>query len=162
MAKGYGGPSWSFGALFSSAPENGAEREQGGQEEEPEGAREEGRDRLPEELQGERDRALPLHPDGPEGQVNPAVKPLVDRRGAAPSRGRFFNSGNGPALQPIDIGHPDCLALIEPRTAFWSLVGRDRLGEVLLEGELLRAYWKKAGALAEEKDLLRVGLTPSP
>ena len=30
--------------------------------------------------------------------------------GAAPSRGRFVNSGNGPTLQPIDIGHDDYLA----------------------------------------------------
>jgi uncharacterized protein len=93
--------------------------------------------------------------------VSPAGRAGLERRGAAPSRGRFINSGNGPTLQPVDIGHPDYLALIDPRTAFWSLVRRERLGEVLTEGELLRAYRRKAAAFAEEMELLRFGLKPS-
>jgi len=85
----------------------------------------------------------------------------VERRAAAPSRGRFVNTGNGPTLQPIDIGHPEYLALIDPRTAFWSLVARDELAEVMSEGELLRAYRKKAAAFAQEMEVLRFGLKPS-
>ncbi len=85
----------------------------------------------------------------------------IEKREAAPSRGRFINSGNGPTLQPIDIGHPDYLALVDPRTAFWSLVGRGGLAEAMSEGEPLQAYRKKAAAFAREMDVLRFGLKPS-
>jgi len=85
----------------------------------------------------------------------------TENRGAAPSRGRFINTGNGPTLQPIEIGHPDHLALIDPETAFWALVPRDQLADVMAEGELLRAYRKKSAAFAREMDGLRFGLKPS-
>jgi uncharacterized protein len=81
--------------------------------------------------------------------------------GAAPSRGRFVGTGNGPAFQPIDIGHPDYVALIEPDTAFWSLVRREKLAEMALGGELVQAYRKKAASFAREIDTLRFGLKPS-
>lgn len=82
--------------------------------------------------------------------------------GTAPSRGRFVNSGNGPSLQPIDIGHPTYLALIDPDTAFWSLVKRDKLADTLVNGSpLLSAYRKKSKKFAEEMDMLRFGLKPS-
>jgi len=37
---------------------------------------------------------------------------------AAPSRGRYVGTGNGPALQAVDIGHAHYVAVIEPDTAF--------------------------------------------
>ena len=80
---------------------------------------------------------------------------------AAPSRGRYVGTGNGPAFQPIDIGHADYVALIEPDTAFWALVERDKLADVALGGDLLRAYRKKADQFAKEMDILRFGLKPS-
>jgi uncharacterized protein len=80
---------------------------------------------------------------------------------AAPSRGRYVGTGNGPALQAIDIGHPSYAALIEPDTAFWALVRRDKLAEVALGGDLVRVYRKKAARFAEEMRTLRFGLTPS-
>jgi uncharacterized protein len=80
---------------------------------------------------------------------------------AAPSRGRFVNTGNGPTFQVVDLDHPDYVAVIEPDTAFWSLVQRDRLADVLAGGELARAYKKKAPAFAAEMQTLRFGLTPS-
>jgi uncharacterized protein len=86
-------------------------------------------------------------------------RPAVDA--AAPSRGRHVGTGNGPAFQPIDIGHPDYVAVIEPHTAFWALVDRDKLADVALGGDLLKAYQKKAGQFAREMDVLRFGLTPS-
>ncbi len=43
-------------------------------------------------------------------------------------RGRYLNTGNGPTLQVMDIGHPDYFALIDPDTAWWSLVLKERLG----------------------------------
>ena len=86
-------------------------------------------------------------------------QPVVD--GAAPSRGRYVGTGNGPAFQPIDIGHPDYVAVIEPDTAFWALVDRDKLADVALGGDLVKAYQKKAGQFAKEMNTLRFGLKPS-
>ncbi len=80
---------------------------------------------------------------------------------AAPPRGRYVNTGNGPTLQPIDIGHPEYMALIEPDTAFWSLVRRGNLGGVLADGRLTKAYLKKAPAFAGEMKTLRFALKPS-
>jgi len=81
---------------------------------------------------------------------------------AAPSRGRFVNSGNGPTLQPIDIGHPKYVAIVDPDTAFWSLVKRGKLADALdNSGQLSTAYRKKAKKFAAEMQTLRFGLKPS-
>jgi uncharacterized protein len=53
------------------------------------------------------------------------------------------------------------LGLIEPDTAFWSLVKRDRLASALTDGKLLKAYKSKAAAFAKEMRMLRFGLKPS-
>ena len=82
----------------------------------------------------------------------------------APSRGQFANSGNGPTLVPIDIGHARKMALIDPDTAFWALVDRDRVGDVLTGGDddsLLATYSRQQAKFAAEMDTLRFGLTPS-
>lgn len=81
--------------------------------------------------------------------------------GAAPSRGRFANTGNGPQLRPIDIGHPEYCALIGPDTAFWSLVRREKLADVLAGGRLLEDYREKADQFRREMETLRFGLQPS-
>lgn len=80
---------------------------------------------------------------------------------ATPSRGRFLNTGNGPTFQVLDIEHPKYAALIEPDSAFWSLVPRKKLSETLLGGDLLTAYARKAGRFRREMTDLRFGLTPS-
>ena len=80
---------------------------------------------------------------------------------AAPSRGRFVNTGNGPTFQTIDIGHPEYVAVIEPNTAFWSLVRRGSHTDCLPEGALLKSYTKKSKQFAAEMDSLRFGLKPS-
>lgn len=80
---------------------------------------------------------------------------------AAPSAGRFANSGNGPTLQPVDIGHRHYTALVDPDTAFWSLVRKDRMAETLTDSKFLAAYRKEAPAFAAEMHALRFGLTPS-
>ncbi|MGA2031522.1 MAG: peptide-modifying radical SAM enzyme CbpB [Thermoguttaceae bacterium] len=80
--------------------------------------------------------------------------------GAAPSPGRFVGTGNGPAFAAIDIGHPLYVAVIEPSTAFWALVRREKLAEMML-GDLAAAYRKKAARFAREIDTLRFGLQPS-
>ena len=81
--------------------------------------------------------------------------------GAAPSRGRFVNTGNGPTFQAIDIGHRDYMAVIEPDTAFWSLVTREGIADVFCEGDLSAAYAQKSKRFVREMDRLRFGLTPS-
>lgn len=80
---------------------------------------------------------------------------------AAPSRGRYINSGNGPSLCPMDIGHPDYIALVDPDTAFWSLVPKERIADALSDAAFIAAYRKKAAEFAEEMRTLRFGLKPS-
>jgi len=78
----------------------------------------------------------------------------------APSRGRFVNTGNGPTFQVIDIDHKDYAAVIDPDTAFWSLVRREELAD-FLAGDLPAAYAKKKERFAREMEQLRFGLKPS-
>ena len=80
---------------------------------------------------------------------------------AAPSRGRYANTGNGPMLQPVDIGHDTYVGLVSPDTAFWSLVKKDKLGGVMADSELLSQYRKKSAAFAKEMEVLRFGLKPT-
>ena len=79
----------------------------------------------------------------------------------APSRGSYVGTGNGPALQPIEIGHPEYVAVIDPDTAFWALVRREKLADVALGGDLVAAYSSKSAQFAEEMWTLRFGLKPS-
>ena len=79
----------------------------------------------------------------------------------APSRGRHANSGNGPSLQPIDIGHADYIGLVDPDTAFWALIRRDRLSDALAQPEFISACRRKANEFAKEMEVLRFGLKPS-
>lgn len=82
--------------------------------------------------------------------------------GPAPaSLGRYANSGGGPALLPLDIGHADYLALTDPATAFWALVKKERLAETLAGGPLLDAYRAQAAEFARELHGLRFELKPS-
>ena len=80
---------------------------------------------------------------------------------AAPSRGRHINTGNGPTFQPMDIGHEKYLAVVEPDTAFWSLVEKSELGNWMTDETIQKAYRKKAVQFATEMDALRFGLQPS-
>jgi len=77
---------------------------------------------------------------------------------AASSRGLRFNSGNGPGLVPVDIAHPKYMGLVDPGTAFWSLVEKGSLAEVLEDGEFLARYREKASAFHAEMQELRFGL----
>jgi len=79
----------------------------------------------------------------------------------AASRGTHFNTGLGPTLQPIDIGHDDYLGVIDPDTAFWALIRKDRLADAFAEGPFLKNYRRKANAFAKEMNTLRFGLKPS-
>jgi len=77
------------------------------------------------------------------------------------SRGRHFNSGKGPMLQPVNIEHERYIGLVDPDTAFWSLIEKSRLGEALCDSEFLTEYRAKRDAFVKEMDTLRFGLTTS-
>lgn len=82
--------------------------------------------------------------------------------GLASSRGLHFNTGNGPALLPIDIGHAEYMGLIDPDAAFWSLVKKDRLADALASGgSFMKQYLRRREDLLAEIDALRFGLVPS-
>lgn len=68
---------------------------------------------------------------------------------------------NNPALQPVEIGHPEYICLIEPDTAFWALVKRKNVQDILADGNLMRSYLKEADSFKEEMDLLRFSKRPS-
>jgi uncharacterized protein len=80
---------------------------------------------------------------------------------AAPVEGRFINTGHGPAFGPVDIGHPEYLAVVEPDSAFWALVKKEKLGHALTDSAFLDAYRAKAGRFQAEMATLRFGLKPS-
>jgi len=74
---------------------------------------------------------------------------------------KYFNTGDGYQVQPIDIGHKDYIGLISPDTAFWALVKKDQLGRAMNESSLLRKYCKKEKTFYDEINDLRFGLKPS-
>lgn len=75
--------------------------------------------------------------------------------------GLYANSGTGPTLVPLDIGHQDYVAVTDPKTAFWALVRKDRLAASLSDEALLDAYRLKADTFTRELHELRFGLKPS-
>ena len=83
------------------------------------------------------------------------------KRVAPASPGRHANTGYGPTLQPLDIGHRKYMGLVDPDSGFWALVAREKLAGALSDGPLLRAYRRKAAAFADEMRTLRFGLKPS-
>ncbi len=74
------------------------------------------------------------------------------------SRGRMLNTGSGPSFMPVDIKHPDYVCLLEPNTAFWSLVKKDALAQTLQDETFIAAYMAKAKVFADEMANLRFGL----
>lgn len=70
-------------------------------------------------------------------------------------------AGGSPSpLQPFEIDHPTHIAVVEPDTAFWGLVRRDKL-TAALEGELLDTFRARREAFGREMDMLRFHLKPS-
>jgi len=79
----------------------------------------------------------------------------------ASSRGLQINTGNGPMIQPIDIGHEDYFGLVNPDTAFWTIVKKEKLAEVFTSDAFLQQYYEKQETFIEEMQALRFGLKPS-
>jgi uncharacterized protein len=77
------------------------------------------------------------------------------------NRGRYINTGYGASFQPVDIGHPDYTAVVNPDNAFWTLVRHEELSSLLCDEAFLSAYRKKADEFNKEMTTLRFGLKPS-
>ena len=76
--------------------------------------------------------------------------------------GDSANTGYGPTLQTVDIGHPDYLAVVEPDSAFWTLVRNDELGRFLRgKSPEMKRFLKKRKAFLDEMETIRFKLTPS-
>ena len=73
----------------------------------------------------------------------------------------FANTGSGPSLVPIDIGHALYTAVVEPDMAFWALVRKDRLADVLADPAFVQQVHDRSADFASEMDGLRFGLVPS-
>ncbi len=71
------------------------------------------------------------------------------------------NTGTGSTLLPVDIGHEDYVAVIDPDTAFWALVRKENLSDVFCGEEFLKQYGEKQRLLFDEIKTLRFGLKPS-
>ncbi len=69
------------------------------------------------------------------------------------------NTGFGPRLSVMDIGHEDRLAVIDPESALWHIVPKDDLPRAL-SGSLAQEESKRKEHLREMKQL-RFGLSPS-
>ncbi len=80
---------------------------------------------------------------------------------AASSRGVHFNTGNGPTIQIVDIGHPEYVGLLDPDSAFWSLVKKAKIGDALSGSALYEQFLEKRTSFMQEMELLRFGLKPS-
>ncbi len=84
-----------------------------------------------------------------------------EARDAVPSNGEFLNSGAGHNLVPVDIGHDEFIAVVNPETAFWALSRKRDLADNLTNGKLSALFEEKAVEFAEEMQMLRFGLKPS-
>lgn len=80
---------------------------------------------------------------------------------AASSSGKHFNSGNGPTIQLIDIGHSKYIGLVDPDTAFWALIKKDKIGKALADSTFMRRYQGKISDFSAEMQMLRFGLMPT-
>lgn len=78
-----------------------------------------------------------------------------------PTESILANSGSGPSLVPWDIGHPEYIAVIEPDSAFWSLVRKQQLAETLCDDGFLQQVSARSADFAAEMQTLRFGLVPS-
>jgi len=108
----------------------------------------------------DRHRAVPLHYAGAQKEPkwikgNPVNKHFKEKIPA-----RYANIGYGPNFSVLDIGISDKCAVVEPDTAFWAIVAKDDLSEVLA-GKLVADFQKKADDFQKEMQHLRFGLKPS-
>ncbi len=71
------------------------------------------------------------------------------------------NVGDGPSLIPFDIDHDEYMAVIEPETAFWSLIRKDRLSDTLTDPAFIQQLHDRRSIFATEMSALRFRTAPS-
>lgn len=74
---------------------------------------------------------------------------------------KHHNTGYGPVFQTIDIGHKDYLALVEPDTAFWLLVKKNKLGNLISDKKFIEYFKEKSSSLKKDINALRFEIKPS-
>jgi uncharacterized protein len=80
----------------------------------------------------------------------------------ASSRGAYFNTGNGAGMVPVDIGHVSHVGLVDPDSAFWSLVKKENLADALSSGgSFAQQFLAARQDFLSEMHTLRGGLRPS-
>ncbi len=90
------------------------------------------------------------------------MKQISNFNTKASSRGAHLNTGNGPTMLPVDIGHATYFGLLDPDAAFWSLVAKENLAEALASGgAFMKTFRRGRSKFLAEMDILRSGLTPS-
>ncbi|MHB8191419.1 MAG: peptide-modifying radical SAM enzyme CbpB [Ferrimicrobium sp.] len=70
-------------------------------------------------------------------------------------------SDTEPSFVTIDIGHSEYMAVVEPDTAFWSLIRKASLPEVVTNPVFVDQIRARSGEFADEMRSLRFGLVPS-
>ncbi|MCK8603192.1 peptide-modifying radical SAM enzyme CbpB [Desulfoferrobacter suflitae] len=73
---------------------------------------------------------------------------------------RYANTGYGPQFAVLELGLTDRVAVVEPDSAFWALVARDALEDVLA-GRLVTDFHERQEDFRVEMQQLRFGLKPS-
>ncbi len=89
------------------------------------------------------------------------MSPAADSSSPSVQHVHWANSGQGPRLIPVDIGHARYLALVDPETAFWALVPKPDLAGLLSDPDFLETIRGKADAFRAEMRDLRFGQGPS-
>jgi len=72
-----------------------------------------------------------------------------------------FNTGENVHFYPIDIGHKNYCAIIEPDTAFWALVEKSQLAKNLFSKKFHESVISKIADYKNEINDLRFNLKPS-
>jgi len=76
-------------------------------------------------------------------------------------KGAGVNTGYGPVFQTIDIGHPEYISVIDPDSAFWSIVLKKQLSSVFdRNSSLQKQFFGKRDKFLEEINALRFNSQP--
>ena len=77
------------------------------------------------------------------------------------SRGANANTGHGPNFDVVDIESDSRVGVLQADTAFWSLVPKDAVADVVTGGKFVESFNSKAGQFAREMTDLRFNLALS-
>lgn len=72
-----------------------------------------------------------------------------------------FNTGENLRLAPLDIGHKEYCAIVEPESAFWALVKKNHFSKTLFSKKFHNGLSAKIAEYKKEINDLRFNLKPS-